>query len=195
MAIEYLGTRGTVAFKFVDYTLKVLGKSVGFCKTTKRKDQVYISLLVSVWRIICENFNPNGLILAEIWMKKKKRKKKKGLWFWRSVTVTLSHHYHRYFLQWLFLSKILQYLGFLDTIDSDNTFTISPLNLALLHFYPPTLLPSTFNIEIRVKLQRRTFLPIGEVGYILGDSSWDCVEIITIVLVELYKHDKGKNNL
>ena len=46
--------------------LKVLGKSVGLCKTTKRKDQLYISLLVSVWRIICENFNPYGLILAEI---------------------------------------------------------------------------------------------------------------------------------
>ena len=46
--------------------LKVLGKSVGLCKTTKRKDQLYTSLLVSVWRIICENFNPNGLILAEI---------------------------------------------------------------------------------------------------------------------------------
>ena len=37
-------------------TLKVLGESV----------DLYISLLVSVWRIICENFNPNGLILAEI---------------------------------------------------------------------------------------------------------------------------------
>ena len=47
-------------------SLKVLGKSVDLCKTTKRKDQLYISLLVSVWRIICENFNPNGLILAEI---------------------------------------------------------------------------------------------------------------------------------
>ena len=46
--------------------LKVLGKSVGLCKTTKRKDQLYISLLVSVWKIICENFNPNGPILAEI---------------------------------------------------------------------------------------------------------------------------------
>ena len=46
--------------------LKVLGKSVGLFKTTKRKNQLYISLLVSVWRIICENFNPNGLILAEI---------------------------------------------------------------------------------------------------------------------------------
>ena len=49
--------------------LKVLGKSVGLCKTAKRKDQLYISLLVSVWKIICENFNPNGLVLAEIWMK------------------------------------------------------------------------------------------------------------------------------
>ena len=47
-------------------TLKVLGKSVGLCKTSKRKDQLYISLLVSVWRIICQNFNPNRLILAEI---------------------------------------------------------------------------------------------------------------------------------
>ena len=46
--------------------LKVLGKSVGLCKTSKRQDQLYISLLVSVWRIICESFNPNGLLLAEI---------------------------------------------------------------------------------------------------------------------------------
>ena len=38
--------------------LKVLGKSVGLCKTTKRKDQLYISLFVSVWRIICEKFQP-----------------------------------------------------------------------------------------------------------------------------------------
>ena len=29
--------------------LKVLGKSVGLCKTTKRKDQLYISLLVSIY--------------------------------------------------------------------------------------------------------------------------------------------------
>ena len=49
--------------------LKVLGKSVGLCKTSKRKDQLYISLLVSVWRISYETFNPNRLILAEIWMK------------------------------------------------------------------------------------------------------------------------------
>ena len=53
----------------LDWPLKVLGKSVGLCKTTNRKDQLYISLLVSVWRIICENFNPNGLILADIWTK------------------------------------------------------------------------------------------------------------------------------
>ena len=51
---------------FKGKSLKVLGKSVGLCKTSKRKDQLYISLLVSVWRIICENFNPIGLILAEI---------------------------------------------------------------------------------------------------------------------------------
>ena len=48
------------------YPLEVLGKSVGLCKTAKRKDQLYISLLVAVWKIICENFNPNGLILARI---------------------------------------------------------------------------------------------------------------------------------
>ena len=47
-------------------TLKVLGKSVGLCKTAKRKDQLYIRLLVSVLRIICENFNPNGLLLARL---------------------------------------------------------------------------------------------------------------------------------
>ena len=46
--------------------LKVLGKSVGMCKTTKRKGQLYISLLVSVWKIICENVNPNKLILPKI---------------------------------------------------------------------------------------------------------------------------------
>ena len=50
-------------------TFKGTGKSVGLCKTAKRKDQLYISLLVSVWRIISENLNPHGLILAEIWMK------------------------------------------------------------------------------------------------------------------------------
>ena len=44
-------------------SLKVLGKCVGLCKTAKRMDQLYIRLLVSIWRIICENFNPNGLIL------------------------------------------------------------------------------------------------------------------------------------
>ena len=46
--------------------LKVLGKSVGLCKSAKRKDQLYIRLLVSVLRIICENFNPNGLLLARL---------------------------------------------------------------------------------------------------------------------------------
>ena len=49
--------------------LKVLGHSVGLCKTTKRKGKLFIILLVDVWRIICENFNPIRLILAEIWMK------------------------------------------------------------------------------------------------------------------------------
>ena len=51
------------------FALKVLGQSVGLCKTTKRKGKLVISLLVDVWRIICENFNPIWLILAEIWMK------------------------------------------------------------------------------------------------------------------------------
>ena len=48
--------------------LKVLGKSVGLCKTTKRNDQLYISLLVSacmedhLWK-----FHPKWTrILAEI---------------------------------------------------------------------------------------------------------------------------------
>ena len=55
--------------KIILLMLKVLGKSVGLCKTSKIKDQLYTSFLVYEWRIICENFNPNGLILAEIWMK------------------------------------------------------------------------------------------------------------------------------
>ena len=46
--------------------LKVLGKSVGLCKTVKRKDQLYIRLLVSVLRIICGNFNPNWFLLARL---------------------------------------------------------------------------------------------------------------------------------
>ena len=54
------------SYENVRLALKVLGKIVGFCKTTKRKGQLYINLFVCVWRIICENFNPNGLILAEI---------------------------------------------------------------------------------------------------------------------------------
>ena len=41
-----------------------VGKSVGLCKTTKIKDQLYISFIVSVWTIICENVYPNGLILS-----------------------------------------------------------------------------------------------------------------------------------
>ena len=51
------------------FSYKVLGHSVGLCKTTKRKGKLFIILLVDVWRIICENFNPIRLILAEIWMK------------------------------------------------------------------------------------------------------------------------------
>ena len=38
--------------------LKVLGKSACLCKTSKRKGQLYIGLLVYVWRISCENFDP-----------------------------------------------------------------------------------------------------------------------------------------
>ena len=67
MTINQIGSYyDNIAAKKYDTFLKVLGKRVGLCKTTKRKDQLYSSLLVSVWRIICENFNPNGLILAEI---------------------------------------------------------------------------------------------------------------------------------
>ena len=50
----------------IKWSLKVLGHSVGLCKTTKRKGKLFIILLVDVWRIICENFNPIRLILAEI---------------------------------------------------------------------------------------------------------------------------------
>ena len=51
------------------------------------------------------------------------------------------------FLQWLFFSKLLQYLFFFVT-PSDNYFTISPHNLALLHSTLSTLLPSTFKEEL-----------------------------------------------
>ena len=83
-----------------DYTLicilKVLGKSVGLCKTTKREDQLlYISLLVSVWRIICENFQPKRTRISWDMNENINKENKKEFWFWRSVTVTLSHHYHR----------------------------------------------------------------------------------------------------
>ena len=43
--------------------LKVLGKILLACaKLQREQDQLYISLLVSVWRIMCENLNQNGLI-------------------------------------------------------------------------------------------------------------------------------------
>ena len=54
------------SYENVTLALKVLGHSVGLCKTTKRKGKLFIILLVDVWRIICENFNPIRLILAEI---------------------------------------------------------------------------------------------------------------------------------
>ena len=55
-----------IPFNLLNALINIVEASVGLCKTTKRKDQLYINLLVSVWRIICENFNPKGLILAEI---------------------------------------------------------------------------------------------------------------------------------
>ena len=57
---------GSISERTVNRALKVLGHSVGLCKTTKRKGKLFIILLVDVWRIICENFNPIRLILAEI---------------------------------------------------------------------------------------------------------------------------------
>ena len=69
----YSGTLLNIAVRYynkvillVPVLLKVLGHSVGLCKTTKRKGKLFIILLVDVWRIICENFNPIRLILAEI---------------------------------------------------------------------------------------------------------------------------------
>ena len=47
------------------WVYKVLGKSVGLCKTAKLdKDQLYIRLLGSVLRIICENFNPQRTLIS-----------------------------------------------------------------------------------------------------------------------------------
>ena len=50
MTLIKLDTINNYAFsnarqKITFITLKVLGKSVGLCKTTKRKDQLYISFL------------------------------------------------------------------------------------------------------------------------------------------------------
>ena len=61
-----LGSVEDVSYTIIFNGLKVLGHSVGLCKTTKRKGKLFIILLVDVWRIICENFNPIRLILAEI---------------------------------------------------------------------------------------------------------------------------------
>ena len=85
-------------------SLKVLGHIVGLCKTTKRKGKLFISLLVDLWRIICENFNPIWLILAEIWMKIKTKKIKEQ----EALHVTLSHYITHSFLQWLFYPNLLQ---------------------------------------------------------------------------------------
>ena len=132
--------------------LKVLGKSVGLCKTTKRKDQLYISLLGSVWRIICENFNPNGLIKKFSWDMNENINKENGdwkeFWFWRSVTVhALTPIIIDNFLQWLYFFQ--NFCNILVSVTpSDNYFTISPQNLALLH---STLLQGTLTQYLKIK--------------------------------------------
>ena len=50
---------------------------------------------------------------------------------------TLSHHIIDNFLQWVFLSKLLQYLGFCDTIW--QFFYHFTSELSTFAFYPPTL--------------------------------------------------------
>ena len=101
--------------------LKLLGKSVGLCKLQRVRINC-INLLVSVWRIIYENFNPNGLILAEIWWKYKQRK------FLVLEKRKCSHT--------IIVDNFLPFQSFcnhLGVTPSDNSFTISPHNLALLH--------------------------------------------------------------
>ena len=72
--LQYFGICEAIKFGYnvkynidkMEQPLKVLGKSVGLYKTAKRKDQLYIRVLVSVLRIICENFKTNGLLLARL---------------------------------------------------------------------------------------------------------------------------------
>ena len=68
--------------------LKVLGKSVGLCKTSKRKDQLYISLLVFVWRINWK-FQPKRTHISWDMNENINKENKKNSGFGDS------HHYHK----------------------------------------------------------------------------------------------------
>ena len=121
-------------------SLKVLGKSVGICKTTKRKDQLYkyqftcFCMENHLWK-----FQPKRTHISWRYEWKYKQRKEKELWFWRSVTVTLSHHYHRYFSPVTISFKSFARFGFLW----HHLTILSPRNLALLHF---TLLHSLYPV-------------------------------------------------
>ena len=54
--------RKQVLFLIFNKVFHILKQECWLVQNYKEKKQLYISLLVSVWRIICENFNPNQLL-------------------------------------------------------------------------------------------------------------------------------------
>ena len=75
--------------------LKVLGKSVGLCKTTKRKDQLSIQFTCFCMENHLWKFQPKRTHISWDMNENINKENKKEFWFCRRVTVMLSNHYHR----------------------------------------------------------------------------------------------------
>ena len=114
---------------------------------------MYISLLVSVWRIIYEKFQPKWTHISWDMNENinKENKKNSGLEKRYSNALTPS---------WIIFSSdnfLQSFCTMLVSVTpSDNYFTISPHNSAPFALYPPTLLPSTFK-EIWAYKKTMTF--------------------------------------
>ena len=76
------------------------------------------------------------------------------------------------FLQWLFTWQKLLNIFEISLTLSEKAFTISPRNLALIAFYPPTFLPSTFNnlSTLIILAQNLHFRICAELAYIQSMS-------------------------
>ena len=84
----------------------------------------------------------------------------------------LSHHYHRLsFLQWLFLSKLLQYLGFCDVIWL--FFDHLPHNLALLHSALQHSYLVPLNHKSLTDIRRRSSLTPSMNGWWRAGGLWE----------------------